>query len=90
MLSPGGFYIIEDLECGSLGAYPDYPPEVLDSQPFCDYMHDLSKILRWAPDRNPEKNSYHFTDLPAQVQKIELEMDMCVFIPGAVIVRKKQ
>jgi len=53
-------------------------------------MHDRSKILRWAPDRTPEKNSYHFEDLPAQVQKIESEMDMCVFIPGAVIVRKKQ
>ena len=90
MVSPGGFYIIEDLECGTLGAYPNYPPEVLDSQSFYDYMHDRSKILRWAPDREPKVNSYHFADLPAHIQKIESEMDMCTFIPGAVIVRKKQ
>ena len=89
MVSPGGFYVIEDLECGALGAYSSYPPEVLDSQPFCDYMHDRSKILRWAPDREPEANSYHFDHLPERVQKIEREMDMCTFVPGAVIVRKK-
>lgn len=90
LVSPGGFYIVEDLECGALGAYPDYPPEFIDAQPFYEYMHDRSKFLRWAPHLYPEKNSYHFEDLPAQVQKIEREMDMCVFIPGAVIVRKKQ
>ena len=90
LVSPGGFYVIEDLECGTSGAYLEYPPEVLDSQPFCDYMHDRSKILRWAPDRRPVENSYHFDHLPGHVQKIEREMDMCTFIPGAVIVRKKQ
>ena len=89
IVSPGGFYVIEDLVCGSLGAYPAYPPKVQDSQPFCDYMHDRSKILRWAPDRYPEINSYHFDHLPAHVQKIERELDMCTFIPGAVIAKKK-
>ena len=89
MVSPGGFYVIEDLECGTLGAYPAYPPKIQDTQPFSEYMHDRSKILRWAPDRQPEKNSYHFAHLPAHIQEIEREMDMCIFIPGAVIVRKK-
>ena len=89
MVTPGGFYVIEDLECGTLGAYPAYPPKILDSQPFSEYMHDRSKILRWAPDRQPEKNTYHFTHLPEHIQKIEREMDMCIFIPGAVVVRKK-
>ena len=89
LVKPGGFYVIEDLECGTLGAFSEYPPKILDSQPFCDYMHDISKILRWAPDRNPEKNSYHFNHLPEKIQKIEREMDMCIFIPGAVVVRKK-
>ena len=89
LVAPGGFYVIEDLECGTLGAYPAYPPKILDSQPFCDYMHDLSKFLRWAPDREPEKNAYHFDDLPAHIQKIEREIDMCTFIPGSIIVRKK-
>ena len=88
MVSPGGFYIIEDLESGTKGATP-YPPEVLDSQPFYEYMHDRSKILRWAPDREPEQNSYHFEQLPERIQKIEREMDMCMFVPGAIIVRKK-
>ena len=89
IVSPGGFYVIEDLECGTLGAYPAHPPKVLDSQPFCDYMHDISRILRWAPDRQPEVNAYHFEHLPERLKTIEREMDMCVFIPGAVIVRKK-
>ena len=89
LVKSGGYYIIEDLECGSIGAYPAYPPEVLDSQPFYEYMHDRSKILRWGPDRYPEENSYHFDHLPENVQKIEREMDMCMFVPGAIIVRKK-
>lgn len=89
MLSPGGFYAVEDIECGTLGAYPAYPPKVLDAQPFNDYMHDLSKFLRWPSYGEPEKKTYNFSHLPAQIQKIEREMDMCMFIPDAVIVRKK-
>ena len=89
MLSPGGFYVVEDLECGTLGAYPSYPPKVLDAQPFNDYMHDLSKFLRWPAYGRPEEKTYNFSHLPEHVQKIEREMDMCMFIPDAVIVRKK-
>ena len=89
MVSPGGFYVIEDLECGTLGAFPEYPPKVLDSQPFSEYMRDRCEYLRWAPDRNPEGNSYHFGQLPEHVKRIEREMDMCIFIPGTIIVRKK-
>ena len=87
LVTPGGFYICEDLECGSSGAYT--PPKILDSQPFFNYMQDRSEILRWAPDRDPEKNTYHFNHLPPNIQKIEREMDMCIFMPGAVVVRKK-
>ncbi|MBQ7219960.1 MAG: class I SAM-dependent methyltransferase [Synergistaceae bacterium] len=89
IVSPGGFYVIEDLVCGTLGAYPAYPPKVLDAQPFFGYMQDRCEILRWCVDWQPEERSYHFADLPPQVQTIEREMDMCMFIPGAVIVRKK-
>ena len=89
ILSPGGFYVIEDLECPSLGAFPEYPPKVLDAQPFYSYMQDRCEYLRWASDRNPEGNSYHFKQLPKHIQKIQSEMDMCIFIPGTIIVRKK-
>ena len=89
MVSPGGFYVIEDLECGTLGAYPAFPPSVQDSQPFSGYMRDRCEYLRWAPGRLQEENSYHFGHLPEHVQNIERSMDMCVFIPGAVIVRKR-
>ena len=89
LLTPGGFYVIEDLVCGTLGAYPAYPPKVLDTQPFFNYMLDRCEFLRWCVDWQPEVRTYHFEDLPEQVQKIEREMDMCMFIPGAVIVRKK-
>ena len=87
MVSPGGFYVIEDVVCGTAGSYN--PPKVLDAQPFFNYMQDRCEFLRWCVDWKPEELSYHFAHLPPQVQKIEREMDMCMFIPGAVIVRKK-
>ena len=90
MLEPGGFYIVEDLECGTLGSSPQYSPKIQDAQPFNEYMHDRCKILRWAPDRKPRENAYHFEHLPEHIQKIEMEMDACIFIPGAVIVKKKE
>lgn len=90
MVTPGGFYIVEDLVCGTLGAYPAYPPKVLDAQPFFSYMQDRCGFLRWCTDWQPEKLTYHFEHLPEHIQKIEREMDMCIFIPGAVVVRKKQ
>lgn len=89
MVRPGGFYVIEDLVCGTLGAYPAFPPSVQDSQPFFDYMQDRCEFLRWCTDWKPENLSYHFEQLPERIQNIEREMDMCVFIPGAVVVRKK-
>ena len=89
MVKPGGFYVIEDLECGSAGAFPEYPPKVFDAQPFSEYMHDRCEYLRWAPDRLPEENCYHFEQRPKHIQGIERSMDMCVFIPGAIIVRKR-
>ena len=89
MVTPGGFYVVEDLVCGTLGAYPAYPPKVLDAQPFFNYMQDRCEFLRWCVDWQPEESTYHFTHLPEHIQQIEREMDMCMFIPGAVIVRKK-
>ena len=89
LVNPGGFYVIEDLECGTLGAFPDFPPKVLDAQPFSEYMRNRCEYLCWAVDRNPEENSYHFEQLPKHIQKIQREMDMCIFIPGTIIVRKK-
>lgn len=95
LLTPGGFYVVEDLMCGANGAYPKYPPKILDSQPFFNYVQDRCKVLMWSPskiyvwDENKEENSPHFKLLPEHVQKIEREMDMCIFIPGAIIVRKK-
>lgn len=87
MLMPGGFYVIEDLVCGTRGAYT--PPKILDAQPFFAYMQDRCEFLRWCPDWQPEQRTYNFWDLPEQVRKIEREMDMCIFVPGAIIVRKK-
>ena len=87
MLEPDGFYVCEDLQCGSSGAYS--PPKILDVQPFFEYMQDRCEFLRWCSDWRPEENSYHFDHLPPHIQKIEREMDMCIFIPGAVIIRKK-
>ena len=95
MLRPGGFYVVEDLMCGALGAYPAFPPSVLDSQSFFSYMKDRCEVLMWSPsksyvyDESKEEDSPHFKQLPEHVQKIEREMDMCIFIPGTIIVRKK-
>ena len=95
ILSPEGFYIVEDLECGSEGAYHDYHPAVLDAQPFSEYIHDRCKFLRWSLDQIPPEEYRHqeifsrFTQLPKHIRKIEGEIDMCIFVPSAVIVRKK-
>lgn len=89
LVTPGGFYVVEDLLCGAFGAYSQYPPKVVDAQPFLDYIHDRCEYMRGAVNSKPVENTYLFNRLPAQIQKIEREMDMCVFIPGAVIVRKK-
>ena len=51
-LSSGGYYIIEDLECATLGAYPNYPSRIQDAQPFFDYALDRMRILRVSENRN--------------------------------------
>ena len=95
MVTPGGFYVIEDLMCASAGAYPKYSPKILDAQPLFKYMQDRSEILLWSPSKSyawdavKEEDTPRFKYLPEHIQKIEREMDMCIFIPGAVIVRKK-
>ena len=89
MLAPGGLYVVEDLECGSLGAYVDSPPEVQDSQPFFDYVRDLCGLLRWSPMRRTYvMRDHHFSQLPERIKRIQITLDECCFVPGAVILRK--
>ena len=88
LVRPGGFYVVEDLGCRAIGVFPQYPPKVIDSQPFFEYMQDRCEFLRWATSVEPERNSYHFEQLPEHIQKIEREMDMCIFFPGTVVIRK--
>ena len=83
------YYIIENLECGSLGAYPSYPPKVLDAQVFWDYAMDRMKILRVSENRNPIAYRPFFNQLPPHIQDIELSIDMAIAIPGSIIFRKK-
>lgn len=89
ILADGGYYIIEDLECGSMGAYPDYPPQVLDAQPFWEYMVDRARYLRVSRRRHPEQNRPYFDQLPPHIQEIEKSIDMVVIVPGAIIIRKE-
>lgn len=89
ILSNGGYYIIEDLECGTGGAYPNYPPKVLDSQPFFDYALDRMRILRVSENRNPVRFRPFFHELPQYIQELELSIDMAMVVPGAIIFRKK-
>lgn len=88
-IGAGGYYIIEDLECGALGAFPEYPPEYVDSRPFFDYVTDHIRILQWPIDRNPKGNREQFHNYPEDIRKFEETIDMAVFIPGAIILRKK-
>lgn len=88
MLAPGGIYIIEDLECGTQGAYPEYKPAIDDPQPFFNFIQDRCQVLRWPVGKEGfEERTHH--QLPAIIQTFEEELDMCTFIPGAVILRKK-
>jgi len=89
LVKSGGYYIIEDLECGSMGAYPEPKPKVLDAQVFFDYALDRMRILRVSENRNQEYFRPFFKELPAHIQKIEKSIDMSIIIPGAIIFRKK-
>lgn len=89
LVSSGGYYIIEDLECGSMGAYPSYPPKVLDAQVFWDYAMDRMKILRVSENRNQVRFRPFFSELPPHIQEIELSIDMAIAVPGSLIFRKK-
>ena len=89
VLNSGGYYIIEDLECGTMGAYPNFPPKVLDSQPFFEYALDRMRILRVSENRNPVSFRPYFHELPKNIQELELSIDMAMVIPGAIIFRKK-
>lgn len=88
-LEAGGYYIIEDVQCGSMGAFPEYPPVVWDAQPIFEYILSRAKIMAFGRDWNPEYNTYHFEDLPKQVQIIERELDQVTLIHGAVIIKKR-
>ncbi len=100
LLAPGGFYIVEDLECGSDGTCtPQNMPTVLDSQPFLDYVLELCSILRWAPDRrlvgNPSMGFHEitqeirFSQLPQVVKDIALSLDSFHLMPGTLALKKK-
>lgn len=89
ILKSGGYYIIEDLECGSAGAYPNYPPKVLDAQVFWDYAMDRMKILRVSENRNQVNYRPFFSQLPPHIQHLELSIDMAIVVPGSIIFRKK-
>lgn len=89
VLARGGYYVIEDLECGAMGAFPEYPPENIDSRPFWDYIVDRIRILQWPIDRNPKRQREQFFNYPEYIRQFEEAIDMAVFIPGAIILRKK-
>lgn len=89
LLAPGGFYVVEDLECGSMGAYSIYPPNVQDSRSFFKYVQDLCFLLRWSPKRRAFlSKDREFNELPEFIRKMMLSIDSCHFVPGSVILRK--
>lgn len=89
ILNSGGYYIIEDLECGAEGAYPEIPPKVLDSQIFWDYAIDRMRILRVSENRNREQYRPFYYQLPKYIQELESSIDMALLVPGSIIFRKK-
>lgn len=88
-LERGGFYVLEDVQCGSGGAFPQYPPVVYDAQSIFDYVLDRAKIMNFGRDWNPEYNTYHFEHLPERIRKIESELDSVVIIHGTCIIKKR-
>lgn len=88
-LEHGGYYILEDCQCGSQGAYPEHSPIVWDSQSIFDYILDRTKIMNFGRDWNPEYNTYHFEHLPPNIRKIESELDSVMIIHGACIIKKR-
>lgn len=88
-LNRGGYYVVEDLECGSMGAFPEYPPENIDARPFWDYIVDRIRILQWPIDRNPKQQREQFFNYPEYIRQFEESIDMAIFVPGIIILRKK-
>ena len=88
-LKHGGTYVIEDTQCGSQGAFDEYPPAVWDSQHIVDYIMDRASIMKFPREWNPEFNRYHFEQYPAIIQKIESEIDSVIMIHGTCIITKR-
>ncbi len=89
VLASGGIYIIEDVSCGSMGSFPQYPPVCWDAQSIFDYILDRAKIMNFARDWNPEYNRYHFEHLPEHIKRIEYELDEIHIVHGSLIIRKR-
>ena len=89
LLDRGGYYIVEDLGCNAMGAYPDQPPKILDSQRFFDYALDRMNILRVSENLDPFRRRPYFLELPESARMIESGLDMAIVIPGAIIFKKK-
>lgn len=88
-LESGGYYVLEDVQCGSQGAFLQYPPVTWDAQSIFDYVLDRAKIMNFGRDWNPEYNTYHFEHLPEKIRKIERELDSVIIIHGTCIIKKR-
>lgn len=86
ILESGGYYIVEDLNFGSHGAYDE--PCCWDSQSFFDYTKDRLNIMQASLDMDRKSYRPFFDQFPKHIQEIELSLDFVTFIPGAIIFRK--
>lgn len=89
LLRHGGYYVLEDICCGSFGAYLDKEPTVYDSQHIFDYVLDRCDVLRMPIDWNPIYNAKYFERLPRITQTIERQLDEVMIYPGTCVFKKR-
>ena len=91
LLKSGGYYIVEDLECGCYGEYYNkgYVPEIVDREPFFEYAQKLTGILRWVT-LEQANNKYNWQEYPDEFRNIQESLDSVVYAPCIIIFRKKQ
>lgn len=91
LLNVGGYYIVEDLECGCYGEYYNkgYTPDIVDRAPFFEYALDISKVLRWGDVKRYREKTY-WEERPKEFANIQETLDSMYFSHSIIIFRKRE
>lgn len=92
LLEEGGYYIVEDLECGVYGEYYNkgYVPEIIDEIPFSEYALNISRYFRWQKNDLKGNRKRAWEEYSNELKNVLDSLDMITFSPSIIIFRKKK